>query len=37
MQAEFLSKFSNNIDKISLKSAKTNLLKLIHLLELAEN
>ncbi|MDO8998530.1 MAG: type II toxin-antitoxin system RelE/ParE family toxin [Bacteroidota bacterium] len=33
MQVEFLSKFSKDIDRISQKSVKTNLAKLISLLE----
>ena len=37
MQVEFLSKFSKDIDRISQKSVKANLSKLIHSLELAEN
>ena len=37
MQIDYLSKFSKDIDSISQKSVKTNLSKLIHSLELAEN
>ena len=37
MQVEFLSKFSKDIERISQKSVKANLSKLIHSLELAEN
>lgn len=33
MQVEFLSKFSKDIDQISHKSVKTNLAKLIRLME----
>lgn len=37
MQVEFLSKFSKDIDSISVKSVKSNLAKLIQQLELEEN
>ena len=33
MQVEFLSKFSKDIDQISQKSVKTNVAKLIRLME----
>ncbi len=37
MQVEFLTKFSKDIDNISVKSVKTNLSKLIQLIESEEN
>lgn len=37
MQVEFLSKFSKDIDRISQKSVKSNLSRLIRSFELAEN
>jgi mRNA interferase RelE/StbE len=37
MQVEFLSKFSKDIDHISVKSVKANLSKLIQLMESEEN
>ena len=37
MQVEFLTKFSKDIDRISLKSVKSNLSKLIQLMESEEN
>lgn len=37
MQIEFLSKFSKDLDQISHKSVKTNLIKLIHLFESESN
>ncbi len=37
MQVEFLSKFSKDIDQISVASVKTNLSKLILLMESEEN
>ena len=33
MQVEFLSRFSKDLDKLNQKSVKTNLIKLIHLVE----
>ena len=37
MQVEFLSKFSKDIDRLSQKSVKTNLIKLIRLFESADD
>jgi len=37
MQVEFLSKFSKDLDQISVKSVKSNLAKLIQLMESEEN
>jgi mRNA interferase RelE/StbE len=37
MQVEFLSKFSKDIDHISQKSVKSNVVKLIRLFEAADN
>ena len=37
MQVEFLGKFSKDVDRISQKSVKTALLKLIQQIELSEN
>ena len=37
MEVEFLSKFSKDVDYISFKSVKSNLAKLIRLMELEEN
>jgi mRNA interferase RelE/StbE len=37
MQVEFLSKFSKDIDHISIKSVKSNLAKLIRQMESEEN
>lgn len=37
MQIEFLAKFSKDIDRISQKSVKTNLFKLIQLIEQSED
>ena len=37
MQIEFLAKFSKDIDRITQKSVKTNLFKLIQLIEQSED
>ncbi len=37
MQVEFLAKFSKDIDRISIKSVRSNLVKLISSIESAEN
>ncbi|MBL7889420.1 MAG: type II toxin-antitoxin system RelE/ParE family toxin [Bacteroidia bacterium] len=37
MQVDFLSKFSKDIDRITVKSVRSNLLKLIELMESEEN
>jgi mRNA interferase RelE/StbE len=37
MQVEFLNIFSKDIDRISVKSVKANLIKLISLIEVADN
>ena len=37
MKVEFLSKFSKDIDQINQKSVKRNLIKLIELMESADN
>ncbi len=37
MQVEFLSKFSKDIDRITVKSVRSHLLKLIELMESEEN
>lgn len=37
MQVQFLSKFSKDLDTISIKSVKTSLIKLIAQIELAED
>lgn len=37
MKVEFLSKFSKDLDKISIKSVKLNMVKLIELIESSSN